>query len=81
MVDVDETTVLLVTFVVLLLPFPLASFGTRGAPDLLWQVGLALLVVAGVVPPLTRYVFDDEDEDAADGEATDEDGESDGGGE
>lgn len=75
MVEADETTVLLVTFVVLLLPFPLTSIGTVDGPAILWQLGLALLIVGGVVPPLTRYVFSEDEEDEAEDSGSDGDGE------
>ncbi|HSL11721.1 MAG TPA: hypothetical protein VLA82_10455 [Actinomycetota bacterium] len=46
--------------VLMLLAFPLVSVGTTGDADALWWIGAALLVVGGVIPPLTRYVIRDD---------------------
>lgn len=76
MVELDKTTVLLATFLVLLAPYPLTSLGTTGGPAVLWQLGLALLVVGGVVPPLTRYLFgEDGDDDGGEDDGASADGE------
>lgn len=64
--DFDETTVLLVTFVVLLVPFPLISYGTTEGVESLWWLGIALLIVGGIIPPISRYAFGDEEDDAED---------------
>ncbi|HSK93504.1 MAG TPA: hypothetical protein VLA76_05545 [Candidatus Angelobacter sp.] len=55
-----------VAFVLFLVALPLISFGSTGGNDSLWWIGLGLLVVAGVLPPITRFVpLADEDEDEA----------------
>jgi hypothetical protein len=66
--------VLGLAFVLLLAAFPLISFGTTGANDALWWIGLGSLAVGALIPPVARYVVpDDEDEsDDADGENQDE---------
>jgi hypothetical protein len=65
--------VLGLALILLLVPFALISIGTtRGVPTL-WWVGLALLVVGGLIPPATRFLFpEDQQED-------DDDGDDDGG--
>lgn len=72
MVDIDETTVLLVTFVILLVPYPLISVGTTGGSPALWWFGIALLVLGGLVPPISRYAFGESEENEED--ADDENG-------
>ncbi len=54
--------VLGLAFLLLLAAFPLISFGTTEDNDTLWWIGLALLVVGGLVPPVARYAFPDEEE-------------------
>ncbi len=59
-----------------LVSLPLLSIGTDTATPLVWIVGLVLVGVAGVIPPMLRYVIPGEpreDGDAGDG------GEGDGG--
>ncbi|HUG47493.1 MAG TPA: hypothetical protein VMP67_03670 [Candidatus Limnocylindria bacterium] len=53
-------------FVLFLLALPLLSFGTLQDQQLLWYTGLAMVVVAGVLPPLARFVGPDETADATD---------------
>jgi|GEM_PF-1493178 len=66
----NKNTLLIIAFVLLLLPYPLISFGTVGDVDALWWLGLAALVVGGLIPPVTRYLFDeDEGESGGEGEA------------
>lgn len=42
------------SLVLLLIAFPLISIGTTSGPPFLWWLGLAALVVGGVLPPLRR---------------------------
>lgn len=58
-----------VAFVLFLASLPLISFGATEGQEPLWWTGLALIVIAGILPPLTRFVpladeeeGDDEDE-------------------
>ncbi len=64
----SKNTLLIIAFVLLLIPYPLISFGTVGDVDALWWLGLAALVVGGLIPPVTRYLFDEDDEDGDEGE-------------
>jgi len=64
----NKNTLLIIAFVLLLIPYPLISFGTVGDVDALWWLGLAALVVGGLIPPITRYLFDKDDEDGDEGE-------------
>ena len=48
----SETIALLLLFAA----FPIISFGTTGGNDLLWWIGLASLVLGGLLPVLTRYM-------------------------
>ena len=69
-----------VAFVLFLAALPLVSFGTTEGQEALWWIGLGLIVVAGVLPPLARFVplADDEDDeeepDDAEAGADDTDG-------
>lgn len=45
-------------FVLLLLVLPLTSFGTMSGTDVLWWLGLALLVIGGVMTLVTEFGFD-----------------------
>lgn len=68
-------TVQAVAFVLFLTALPLISFGTTDDAEALWWTGLALLAVAGLIPPLARFVplaDDDEDEATDDAEAPSE---------
>jgi hypothetical protein len=53
-----------VSFVLFLLALPLASFGAVQDEVALWGAALVLFVVAGLLPPATRFL--DLDDDAAD---------------
>jgi len=43
-------------FVLLLVAFPITSWGTTAANDLVWWIGLISLVAGGLVPVMTRYM-------------------------
>lgn len=49
--------------VLLLIAFPLISLGTTRAQPVLWWAGLALLVLGGLIPPVTRYVLENGEEE------------------
>jgi hypothetical protein len=66
-----------VAFVLFLAALPLVSLGTTEGAEGLWWTGLVLIVVAGILPPLARFVpladdDEDEDEDEGDDAGTDE---------
>lgn len=67
-----------IAFVLFLLALPLISFGTTDGQEPLWWTGLVLIAVAGILPPLTRFVplADDEDEENEENEAADESGDT-----
>jgi hypothetical protein len=72
-----------VSFVLFLASLPLISFGASEGQEPLWWTGLALLVIAGLLPPITRFVplADDDEDDEGEAEAAgedDADGEADG---
>lgn len=54
----------------MLLALPLISLGAWNEIAALWWLGLGVLVLGGLIPPVTRYVGgdDDEDDDGADEE-------------
>ena len=43
-----------ISLVLLLIAFPLISIGTTSGPTMLWWLGLAALVIGGILPPLRR---------------------------
>ena len=65
----NTTTLQAISFVLFLAALPLVSFGTMEDQELLWYAGLVLLLIAGILPPLGRFVVQDDDgdeEEAAD---------------
>ncbi len=44
------------SMLLLLVAFPLISFGTTQGPPLLWWLGLLALVVGGLIPPAARFL-------------------------
>jgi hypothetical protein len=71
------TTVQAVAFVLFLVSLPLISFGATDDATGLWWTGLALLVIAGLLPPLARFVplADDDEDDDGGAEASETDDE------
>jgi hypothetical protein len=63
-----------ISFVLFLAALPLISFGATDGQEPLWWTGLALLVIAGILPPLTRFVplADDDEDDEGEAEEADE---------
>lgn len=51
----NRLTALSISLVLLLTAFPLISIGTTTGPAVLWWLGLAALVLGGVIPPLKRF--------------------------
>ncbi|MEX0771636.1 MAG: hypothetical protein WD038_00625 [Balneolales bacterium] len=45
--------------IILLIPFFLISIGTTGDTPALWWIGLILLGIGGLIPPITRYAYAD----------------------
>jgi hypothetical protein len=60
-----------IALVLSLLAFPLVSVAFTQDTEVLWWVGLALLVVGGLIPPATRFALAD------DGNGDDDDDETD----
>ncbi len=59
----SKMQVLGISLVVLLVALPLVSIGSvRDSPEL-WGTGLVLLVLGAVAAPITRFVFDEGDEE------------------
>lgn len=46
-----------VALALMLLSLPLVSAGATGDIAVLWWLGLLLLVVGGLIPPITRYAI------------------------
>ncbi len=70
-----------IALVLLIAALPLISIGTMQDSPVLWWTGLVLLVAAGAVTPVTRYVLKDENGKGAgddDGEDSDDEGAGDG---
>lgn len=44
------------SFVLLIISYPLISFGTTHGPDFLWWLGLAALVLGAAIPPAQRLL-------------------------
>jgi hypothetical protein len=65
-----------ISFVLFLAALPLISFGATEGQEPLWWTGLALLVIAGILPPLTRFVplADDDEDDEGEAEEAESDG-------
>ncbi len=47
---------LTISLVLLLIAFPLISIGTTRGLPMLWWLGLASLVIGGILPPLRRVL-------------------------
>jgi lysylphosphatidylglycerol synthetase-like protein (DUF2156 family) len=59
----DETWLQGVAFLALLAALPLVVVGTTQAIDVLWWLGLVLLVTGGVIPLITRYTGSEDEND------------------
>lgn len=62
----DETTLQEISLVLMVAPFPLVLYGVLEGIAPLWWSGIVLMIVGGLIPPATRYVFEDENEDEED---------------
>lgn len=58
-----------IALVLLLAALPLISIGTTQENEVMWWIGLGLLMVAGAAVPITRFAMPD---DGDDGEAQSE---------
>jgi hypothetical protein len=58
----SQLTLLIISFILFLISYPLISIGTTGDTDAVWYIGLAALALAGIIPPVSRFVADDNDE-------------------
>jgi hypothetical protein len=59
---------MLTSLVLFLVAFPLLSVGTATETVVVWVIGLGLVTLGGVIPPLLRYVSLGEDgEDGEEG--------------
>ncbi|MEO8992213.1 MAG: hypothetical protein ABI284_07090 [Nitrosospira sp.] len=52
----NRLTYLTISFVLLVLAFPLISIGTSQGPAWLWHLGLSSLITGGMIPPLYRLL-------------------------
>ena len=62
-----QNTVLGIALVLLLLSFPLISLGTEQALGTVWALGLAFIVVGGLIPPVIKFVGTGDADGAEDG--------------
>lgn len=53
----NRVAYLSLSFVLLLVSYPLISWGTTRGPDVLWWLGLAMLVLGAMIPPAQRLLF------------------------
>lgn len=64
-----ETKILSVALGLMLLSFPLTSFGTENEQPALWITGLVVLVLGALAAPVIRYLpagSDDDDDEEGD---------------
>lgn len=59
----SKILVLGITLVILLTSIFLISSGTTGDTLWIWWIGLLMIGVGGLVPPLTRYLYENGDDD------------------
>ena len=59
----SRQTILGIALILFLVGVPLVSYGTAGDNAALWWVGLALLIIAGLPPPLLRFLLPDDQDD------------------
>jgi hypothetical protein len=60
-----------IALVLSLLAFPLVSAGFTQDTEALWWVGIALLVIGGLIPPATRFAFADDGDGDGNGDGDD----------
>jgi 4-hydroxybenzoate polyprenyltransferase len=52
----DKLTAEIIALLLLFAAFPLTSFGATGGYTLVWCLGLACLVIGGLLPIITRFM-------------------------
>jgi hypothetical protein len=52
----SRTALMWVSFILLLIVYPLTALGTDGISPVLWWVGLAALLLGGLIPPVLHFV-------------------------
>lgn len=63
MVELTEMRILSVALILMLVPFGLIVWGVLEGIAVLWWAGIVLLVIGGSIPALSRYAFDDGEEE------------------
>lgn len=64
----SKMQVLGISLVILLVALPLVSIGSVRESPGLWGTGLVLLVLGAITAPITRFVFEEENDDDEAGE-------------
>jgi hypothetical protein len=59
----SKLTLLIISFILFLISYPLISLGTMDGGDALWVAGLVALGLAGLIPPASRYIGEEDDDD------------------
>jgi hypothetical protein len=59
----SKQTLLILSFFLFLISYPLISLGTTGEGQALWIAGLISLGLAGIIPPASRAIHDDDSGD------------------
>jgi hypothetical protein len=59
----NETTLNGIALILLLIPFALISIGTTNDIEALWWAGVIMLIIGALIPPISRYVFTDENDE------------------
>jgi hypothetical protein len=64
----SKLTLLIISFILFLISYPLISLGTVDGPEALWYIGLVTLALAGIIPPASRLLDEngDKEEEAED---------------
>jgi hypothetical protein len=52
----SRTALLSLSFILLLLVYPLTALGTDGISPVLWWLGIAALLIGGLIPPVLHFV-------------------------
>jgi hypothetical protein len=59
----SKLTLLIISFFLFIISYPLISIGTTGDSEAVWIIGLAALALAGLIPPVSRFVADDDNDE------------------
>jgi len=60
---VSENLINGIALILLLIPFFLISIGTTQDIEVLWWIGVTLIIIGALIPPVTRYTFAGDDEE------------------